>query len=278
MQTSFASTSSADRLKGAVRSHWDAQPCGTLGVPAADRRAFFEQVERERYEWEPYIRDFARFERGRGKKLLEVGVGAGTDFTNWVRNGAIATGVDLTEHGVALTRERLALEGLKADVRIADAENLPFESNTFDVVYSHGVLHHSPDTRRAIGEVHRVLKPGGTALVMIYNVHSWVGFMLWGVHALWRLKPWKSPRWAIYNYLESPGTKAYSIAEGYELFGDFARVAIRTHLGHGDLLLIRRSAKYQGKLHELAWRLYPRWLVRRLGHRFGMNMFIEAVK
>ncbi|MFN2398439.1 MAG: class I SAM-dependent methyltransferase [Gemmatimonadaceae bacterium] len=278
MPTHAATSDSPDLLKDVVRSHWDAQPCGTLGVPASDRRAFFEQVERERYEWEPYIRDFARFERGRDKKLLEVGVGAGTDFTNWVRNGAIATGVDLTEHGVALTRERLELEGLKADVRVADAENLPFETNTFDLVYSHGVLHHSPDTPRAIREVHRVLRPGGTALVMIYNVHSWVGFMLWSVHALGRLKPWKSPRWAIYNYLESPGTKAYSIAEGYELFRDFTRVAIRTHLGHGDLLLMRRSAKYQDKLHELAWRLYPRWLVRQLGHRFGMNMFIEAVK
>ena len=102
-------------LKEAVRQHWNAQPCGTRDLPPDDRRRFFDELERERYGWEPYIRDFARFEDGKGKRLLEVGVGAGTDFINWVRKGAVATGVDLTEQGVSLTRERLALEGLSAE-------------------------------------------------------------------------------------------------------------------------------------------------------------------
>jgi hypothetical protein len=94
------------RLKEQIRQYWEAEPCGTRGVSADERRQFFAQIERERYEWEPYIPRYARFERGRGKKLLEIGVGAGTDFTNWVRNGAIATGIDLTERGVSLTKER----------------------------------------------------------------------------------------------------------------------------------------------------------------------------
>ena len=131
--------------KEVIRQYWEAEPCGTRGVPSEDRRRFFDQIERERYEWEPYIPPFARFHEGRGKKLLEIGVGAGTDFTNWVRNGAIATGVDLTQHAVSLTRERLALEGLTADVRQADAEHLPFENNSFDIVYSLGVLHTPPN-------------------------------------------------------------------------------------------------------------------------------------
>jgi hypothetical protein len=96
-------------LKQAIKEYWEAEPCGTRDIPTEDRRAFFDRIERERYEWEPYIPEYAQFERARGKKLLEIGVGAGTDFINWVRHGAIATGVDLTQHGISLTKERLAL-------------------------------------------------------------------------------------------------------------------------------------------------------------------------
>jgi ubiquinone/menaquinone biosynthesis C-methylase UbiE len=267
-----------DTLKAAVRSHWQAQPCGTREVSPEDRRRFFDQIERERYTWEPYLRPFARFEEGRGKRLLEVGVGAGTDFVNWVRAGAHATGVDLTDHGIALTRERLALEGLQAELSVADAENLPFPEDSFDLVYSYGVLHHSPDTAKAVREVHRVLRPGGTARVMIYHYPSWVCFMVWGVHSVARGRPWESPREAVYRHLESPGTKVYTVAEARELFRDFSRVTVRPQLGHGDLLLMPPAEKYQRPLHRLAWKLYPRGVIRRLGDRLGTALLIEAVK
>ena len=265
-------------LKEAVRQHWNAQPCGTRDLPPDDRKRFFDELERERYGWEPYIRDFARFPEGRGKKFLEVGVGAGTDFINWVRNGANATGVDLTEQGVSLTKERLALEGLSAEVRVADAESLPFEDNTFEMVYSYGVLHHSPNPPKAINEVHRVLKPGGTARVMIYHSTSWVGFMLWGVHCAAKGRPWRSPRWAIYHHLESPGTKSYTRDEAREMFGRFSKVNVRTQLSHGDLLLMRPADKYRSWKYELIWKLYPRELIKRTGDTFGTALMIEAVK
>lgn len=265
-------------LKDAVRAHWQAQPCGTRDLPTGDRRRFFDELERERYRLEPYIRDFARFERGRGQCLLEVGVGAGTDFVNWVRQGARATGVDLTEQGVSLTKERLALEGLEAEVLVADAEHLPFADASFDIVYSYGVLHHSPETQRAVQEVHRVLRPGGTALVMIYHAWSWVGLMVWGVHCLAKGRPWHSPRWAMAHHLESPGTKSYTVAEASELFAAFSRVDARTQLAHGDLLLMRPSEKYRSPTSELMWRLYPRWAVRLTGDRFGTALLIEATK
>lgn len=267
-----------EALKDAVRRHWQAEPCGTRGASPTERRAFFDEIERDRYAWEPYLKPFARFERGRGLKLLEVGVGAGTDFINWVRNGAVATGVDLTPEGVALTRERLALEGLTADVQVADAENLPFPDATFDIVYSWGVLHHSPDTRRAIREVHRVLKPGGTAIIMVYHHPSWVGLMLWGLHYAARMRPWVSPRQAVFEHLESPGTKAYTVDEGRELVAMFDRADVRPQLSNGDLLLMPPAAKYQQWHHKLAWKLYPRWAVRRLGDRLGTGLLIEAVK
>jgi ubiquinone/menaquinone biosynthesis C-methylase UbiE len=268
----------ADHLKEDVRRHWEAQPCGTRDLPENDRARFFHELEQERYEWEPYIPQFARFERGRGKDLLEVGVGAGTDFINWVRNGARATGVDLTAKGVELTRERLGLERLTAHVQIADAEHLPFDDASFDLVYSYGVLHHSPDTRQAIAEVRRVLRTGGTALVMIYHVPSWVGFMLWCIHCAAKLRPWRSARWAIFHYLESPGTKAYTKREARELFDGFQNVRVWTQLSHGDLLLMRPAQKYQGRLARVLWSLYPRWLVRRTGNALGTNLFIEARK
>lgn len=265
-------------LKDAVRSHWQAQPCGTREVSPEDRRRFFAQIEHERYTWEPYIKPFARFEEGRGKRVLEVGVGAGTDFVNWVRAGAVATGLDLTEEGVALTRERLTLEGLDAELTVGDAERLPFPDDSFDLVYSYGVLHHSPDTPRAVKEVHRVLRPGGTARVMIYHYPSWVCLMVWGVNSVARGRPWESPREAVFRHLESPGTKVYTVAEAEALFREFSRVTARPQLGHGDLLLMPPAEKYQGRLHRLAWRLYPRALIRRLGDRLGTALMIEAVK
>jgi ubiquinone/menaquinone biosynthesis C-methylase UbiE len=269
---------SVEARKQAVQEHWQREPCGTRGVEAEQRKAFFDQIEEERYAWEPYLPEFARFERGRGKKVLEVGVGAGTDFINWVRSGADATGVDLTERGVALTRERIALEGLSADVIQADAEDLPFPNDTFDIVYSYGVLHHSPHTIRAISEVYRVLRPGGTALVMIYHLHSWVVWMVWAMQCAARGQPWKSPRWAASHHLESPGTKTYTLDEARVMFSDFSEVRIRTQLCSGDLLRFRASAKYQSRLHRLAWKLYPRRLVQLTGDRFGLAMMIEAIK
>jgi len=263
-------------LKRAVYRHWNDAPCGTREIPAEDRRRFFADLERERYELEPYIRDFARFEEGRGRRVLEIGVGAGTDFVQWVRAGADATGVDLTDAGVALTRERLALEGLQARVEVADAEALPFADASFDLVYSYGVLHHSPDTPRAIAEVRRVLRPGGRARIMMYHHPSWTGLMLWGVHCLARGRPWQSPRWAMFHHLESPGTKAYTVAEAEALFVGFTRVAVRTHLSHGDLLRMRPAAKYQGLPHRILWRVYPRPLIRRMGHGLGNLLLIEA--
>jgi ubiquinone/menaquinone biosynthesis C-methylase UbiE len=197
---------------------------------------------------------------------------------NWVRNGAQAVGIDLTVTAVELTRERLALEGLSAEVMHGDAECLPFESDTFDIVYSYGVLHHSPDTAKAVQEVYRVLKPGGEARIMIYHVPSCVALMLWTIHCLLKGRPWRSPRWAVYHYLESPGTKAYTVKEARKLFASFATPTIRPQLGFGDLLLNRPSMRYQNLFAKLIWALYPRWLVRLTGNRFGTGLLIEARK
>jgi SAM-dependent methyltransferase len=125
-------------LKSEVKKYWNRQSCGT-GVTSQEKftRQYFDEVEDYRYRVEPDIFAFAQFTRYRGQKVLEVGVGAGTDFLQWVRAGAKAYGIDLTEEGIEHVRRRLAVYGLAAEeVRVADAENLPYEDEFFDLIYS----------------------------------------------------------------------------------------------------------------------------------------------
>lgn len=212
-------------LKEQVKRHWEDEPCGTSTASAAPGTPeFFAQVERERYRLEPYIREFAEFERWRGRRVLEVGVGLGTDFIGFVRAGADAVGIDLTEAAVAAVRERLRQEELVAEVRTGDAESLPFEDDSFDLVYSYGVLHHTPDTSRAISEIRRVVRPDGEARIMLYSRRSWLALGAWFRWGLGRARPWKSIAAVLGEHLESPGTKAYTSRELDELFAGFRDV------------------------------------------------------
>src|ERR687883_1787450 len=161
---------SNSQLKERVRAFWQQNPCGTKFTEAEmGTRAFYERVEEHRYTKEWHIPAAARFEEARGLRVLEIGCGLGTDGAQFARAGAIYTGVDLTDAAVSLARRNFELQDLAGEFRTADAENLDFPDDTFDLVYSHGVLHHTPDTERAVGEVHRVLKPGGRAVVMLYH-------------------------------------------------------------------------------------------------------------
>jgi ubiquinone/menaquinone biosynthesis C-methylase UbiE len=214
--------------KELVREHWEREPCGTTTSQAEPGTPeFYAEVERERYRLEPYIHSFAEFERWRGRRVLEVGVGLGTDFVRFVRAGAEAVGVDLTEAAVAAVRERLSQECLSAEVLVADAEQLPFEDASFDLVYSYGVLHHTPDTEAAVAEVRRVLRPDGEARIMLYSRRSWFAFGAWALWGLGRGRPWRSIASVLSDHLESPGTKAYTQAELERLFAGFSSVAFR---------------------------------------------------
>src|SRR5581483_11122078 len=201
-------------LKARVRAYWEASPCAasTSAAPFGSPE-FFAEVERERYRLEPYVHEFAEFERWSGKRVLEVGVGLGTDFVQFVRAGADATGVDLTETAVDAVRRRLTQEGLRAELLVADAEALPFADASFDLVYSYGVLHHTPDTARAIAEVRRVLRSSGEARIMLYARPSWLAIGAWLRWGLGRARPWRSVSDVLAEHLESPGTKAYRRAE-----------------------------------------------------------------
>src|ERR671931_284854 len=121
----------------AVHDYWQARPCGSsLTQAEPGSKEFFDEIEEARYRLEPFIPDFAEFERWRGQCVLEIGVGLGTDFVRFARAGARLSGVDLTEASIELVRRRLALEGLAADLGVADAEALPYADKSFDLVYS----------------------------------------------------------------------------------------------------------------------------------------------
>lgn len=264
--------------KQQVHNFWNEASCGeNLYLQGSDREAYDYQA-RKRYELEPYIPKFAGFDLARGKRVLEIGVGLGADHQRFAQAGAELTGIDLTERAVEHTARRLAAFGLSSRLMVGDAERLDFARESFDRVYSWGVLHHSPDTPKAIFEVWRVLKRGGRASVMIYHKWSLVGFMLWIRYALLGLQPWLSLRDIYARYLESPGTKAYSIAEARQLFSAFSEVRIHTVLTHGDLLESMAGQRHQGVLLSLAKKIWPRTLIKRYFARLGLFMLIEARK
>jgi SAM-dependent methyltransferase len=264
--------------KKAVQDFWERAACGEeLYLQEARAAGYLEQARR-RYELEPYIERFADFAGCLDRRVLEIGVGLGADHQRFAQAGARLSGIDLTERAVAHTRRRLAACGLASALSVGDAENLPFHDATFDVVYSWGVVHHSPDTPRAVAEIHRVLRPGGTARVMIYHKWSLVGYMLWARYALLRLRPWTTLADIYARHLESPGTKAYSIREANHMFSAFSAVHIEVVLTHGDLLESAAGQRHRGPLLALAQGIWPRALLRRIARRQGLFMLITAVK
>ena len=238
--------------KEAVRRHWQVAPCGDkLAASERGSPAYFAEVEATRYRAEPFIPAFAEFGRWRDRRVLEVGVGLGTDFVQFARAGARLSGIDLTEAAVDLTTRRLQLDDLEAELRVGDAERLPFQDESFDLVYSWGVLHHTPDTTRAISEVHRVVKPGGEARIMLYGRHSWVGYGLWIRYALLRGRPRRSLADVIANHMESPGTKAYTTDELRGMFGAFSSVEFDRWVTPYDRRVAGPFARFLGS--RLGW-------------------------
>lgn len=162
-------------------------PDGTTETAEFGSRRFFELADQVFYRWNqpihlpdtPFGRIF-EYERYRGKSVLEIGCGMGCMAMNWARRGAKMTAIDLNPVAIEQTRQRFASFELEGNIREADAENLPFDNDHFDFVYSWGVVHHTPNIRVAIADMYRVLKPGGRVGLMLYNRHSVLSKLLVG--------------------------------------------------------------------------------------------------
>ena len=238
--------------KSRVRAYWENEPCGSnfaqapVGTPD-----YFRQIEQHRYAVEPFIADYADFGGAAGKDLLEIGTGMGTDFVQFVRAGARATGIDLTQASIDNVRARLELEGLSAaELRRADSENLPFADASFDRVYSWGVLHHTPRTEAAVAEAIRVLRPGGSLCIMLYHRHSWVVYGHWVKFALLKGRPLQGLNSVVRHHVESIGTKAYNRRELQALFAGVDDLTIDVVSTVYDERFGRRLAKLT---QQLGW-------------------------
>jgi ubiquinone/menaquinone biosynthesis C-methylase UbiE len=144
-------------------------PVGTIG--------FFQQLGDYRYEKLNYLPRLVAFSAYQGKKVLEVGCGVGIDLVRFAAAGADVTGIDLSQTAIELACKNFTLHGLKANLRVMNGECMLFPDNTFDLVYAHGVLQYTADSGKMVTEIHRILKPGGEAIMMVYNRNSWLNLM-----------------------------------------------------------------------------------------------------
>lgn len=260
-----------------MREQWSADPAGAVYGREHEfgTREFFDEIERHRYKeyapWMPRVMGFSAFA---GHRLLEVGCGMGTDLLQFARGGAQVTGVDLTPRSIDISRHHLKLYDRDGDFALTDAEKLPFADESFDVAYSNGVLHHTPDTAEAVREIHRVLRPGGLARVMLYHRNSWYYWfeiilhrgLLRGQLLRGQTAEEIMSRYVEVNEGESrPLVKVYSRRQARELFSMFREVKTEVRqLTRGDFFVLGR--------------LLPQSVVNALSHSIGWNVIISARK
>jgi ubiquinone/menaquinone biosynthesis C-methylase UbiE len=296
-------TSPAD-VAGNYSDIWSAhQPAFRFTSAEPGSAAFFAEIEAHRYGLEPHILEIVDFPRWRDKDVLEAGCGIGTDAIQFARSGAHYVGVDFAPDAVRWARRRFELEGRNGSFTLANILELPFEDESFDLVYSYGVIHHVADTQRAVDEFHRVLRPGGRALVMVYHRNSFnyrftimmlrralaAALVLPGaiptISALTREDPnlLREHRRLLaehgLRYLRdkamflsrntdgpaNPLSKAYTESEARELFARFASVTARVRY-----LNLR--------IYPGGERLARTNLARKLERRFGWHLYVEATK
>jgi SAM-dependent methyltransferase len=239
-------------------------------------REYFDAVEARKYLVEPHIPAFAEFPRWRGKKVLEIGCGLGTDTINFARAGALVTAVDLSGESLALARRRAEVYGLNIRFYQADAEDLaavvPVEP--YDLVYSFGVIHHTPQPRRALEQMRRYLHRDSLLKLMVYHRHSWK--VLWillayGRGAFWNLEE------LVARHSEAqtgcPVTYTYTRPQVASLLREFELLAVR--IDHIFPYVIRDYANYR---YKKIWycRYLPAGWFRRLERRFGWHLCVTA--
>jgi ubiquinone/menaquinone biosynthesis C-methylase UbiE len=263
--------------KQSARQQWTHDPCGARYGQKYEfaTRQFFDEIERHRYqEYAPWMPAVMGFDQFAGKALLEVGCGMGTDLLQFARGGADCAGIDLTPRSIELSRLHFTLYHLRARFLLADAERLPFDDESFDVVYSNGVLHHTPGTAEAISEIHRVLRPGGLAKVMLYHrdsFHYRVAILINRGLLRGQLLRGHTPAEILSRYAEysehdaRPLVKVYSRKQARALFAPFSEVKIEVEQ------MIRQEL-------GLLSHLLPDSLFRLLRRTVGWNLIITARK
>ncbi|MBI4598368.1 MAG: class I SAM-dependent methyltransferase [Candidatus Omnitrophica bacterium] len=260
-----------------VQIFWDRQPCNIRHSPhSVGTRQYFDEVEARKYFVEPHIPDFAQFGRWQGRKVLEIGCGIGTDAVNFARAGAQVTVIDLSERSLNLCQERFERYGLTGRFFHGNVEELsrvvPVEA--YDLVYSFGVLHHTPRPERAVEEIQKYLAPHSELKLMLYSRWSWK--TLWIILTYGRGAWWRADRLIrVYSEAQTgcPVTYVYSIRQIRRLLRGLTILQMRkTHIFP---YAIEKYVKYE---YVRVW--YFRWmpasLFRGLERFFGWHTLVVA--
>jgi len=260
-----------------VRQFWDKRPCNIKHSPKPfGTKEYFDEVEQRKYFVEPHIPKFAQFERWKGKKVLEIGCGIGTDSINFVRAGADLTAVELSEKSLEICKKRFAVYRLKAKFYLGNAEELssflPLEK--YDLIYSFGVIHHTPHPEKVFEEIKKYCHSKTEIRIMLYSKYSWKVFWIilkYGKGEFWKAKE------LIKNYSEAqtgcPVTYCYSFKDIKRLLKDFNILEIKK-----DHIFPYKIDKYINYKYEKVWyfRYLPPKIFRFLEHVLGWHTLIVA--
>jgi ubiquinone/menaquinone biosynthesis C-methylase UbiE len=243
-----------DPLLEAIRNYWNAHihdlaiakhPVGSNG--------FFTDLDEYRFDKLRYLPQVVDFNGYRGKRLLEIGCGIGIDLIRFAKGGALVTGVDLAQQSIQLAKKNFALHGLNADLRLMNGETLEFADNSFDVVYAHGVLQYTAHVDKMVKEMHRVLKPGGEAIAMVYNRLSWLN----ALSLVMKVE---------LEHEDAPVLKKYSIGEFKKMLSPFSTVRlVPERFPVASRLQKGWKAMAFNRIFVPAFNCLPRFLVRPLG-------------
>lgn len=264
-----------------VSDYWNSRPCNIGHSPQpVGSREYFDEVEARKYFVEPHIPAFADFDRWKGKKVLEIGCGIGTDTMNFAGHGAQVTAVDLTENSLEVARKRAKVFGLENRVRFiqANAEKLsqsvPVEP--YDLVYSFGVIHHTPCPENVLEEIRKYVTPNSTIKIMVYNRWSWK--VLWILFAYGKGRFWKLNR-LVADYSEAemgcPVTYCYSRSAGRRLLEKHGFRVTDVTVDHIFPYSIPEYRQYK---YRKVWyfRWMPNVLFRALERAFGWHLCLTA--
>ncbi|UKJ78124.1 class I SAM-dependent methyltransferase [Azospirillum brasilense] len=264
-----------------VRDYWDARPCNLRhSTKEIGSRVYFDEVEARKYRVEPHIPSFADFNSWKGKRVLELGCGLGTDTINFARAGAHVTAVDLSMKSLELARKRAEVMGVADRITFynANGENLssivPVEP--YDLVYSFGVVHHTPHPDRAIAELRKYVKPGGTMKIMVYYRYSWK--VLWILLTYGKGKFWKlADLVATHSEAQTgcPITYIYDCKEGQQLLENSGLRVTQTEVDHIFSYRIPDYVEYR-YVREWYFRWMPNSLFRFLERKFGWHLLLTA--